>query len=575
MSHAEPRFPRRRRRKAVCALLLAAGAATVAWPAMLAAQDAGVGTTAASTLLKPKGGAAGKTGTATTGGNAPTLAGTASATAPAYQPVSPGAVPDAPGPSADTPAGASAQNDDGSAGSLSGDPSGAASLAPAAAAPGPASGETTAAVPSRRRQATAAADQVPEPANQRQRTVDYDDRQPLDPRADRTGAIETPRPKPEDDPFAPVGIPFGTFVLRPSIEQGLTATTNASAGPDGKSAILSETTLRLNAASDWATNSATIDAYGNFRESLSGERLHDASGRIDGTLNLDLDHEWRATAKAGYEIAPESASSPVVIGDVASQPTRQSLDGSLAIAKDIGRLRFGLTGAAARDTYGDASLLGGGVLSQKDRNETLYTTTLRGGYQISPALTPFAEVEVGRRVYDQRIDDDGYQRSADRLGLRAGTELNLGEKLNGEVSAGWLSESPDDNRLATISGASVNADLKWSPERGTIIGLTGTTTVEGTTTPGETGDLLYSGQLTAERRIRSDLTANAALGLGWRDYAGSNDHDTIMSAEAGLTWWLNRYVGLSTRVRYEKLESTLPGRNYDAAGVFAGIKVQR
>ncbi len=364
-------------------------------------------------------------------------------------------------------------------------------------------------------------------------------------------------------------------MLRPSIEQGLTATSNANNAPGGTSAVLSETTLRLNATSDWASNSATIDALGNLRESLSGASLHDASGSINGTLNLDLENEWRATAKAGYEIAPESASSPVVIGDVASQPTRQSFDGSLAISKDIGKLRFGLTGAAARDTYGDASLLGGGVLSQKDRNETLYTTTLRGGYAISPALTPFAEVEVGRRLYDQRIDDDGYQRSANRLGIRAGTELDLGEKLNGEISAGWLSESPDDARLAAISGASVNADLKWSPERGTVIGLAGTTTVEGTTTPGETGDLLYSGQLTAERRIRSDLTANAALGLGWRTYTGTDGHDMIMSAEAGLTWWLNRYVGLSTKARYEKLESNLPGRNYDSASIFAGIKVQR
>jgi hypothetical protein len=474
--------------------------------------------------------------------------------------------------------GAAAQDDSGAADALSAEPADAVSLAPAVAAPpAPTTDEATTAMPARKRPAAAdpEADQTPELTNQRQRTIDYAERQPLDPRADRTGAIETPRPKPEDDPFAPVGIPFGTFVLRPSIEQGLTATSNASTGPGGRSAILSETTLRLNATSDWVQNSATIDASGNFRESVSGQSLHDARGRIDGTLTLDLDHEWRATAKAGYEIAPESASSPVDIGDVASQPIDQSFDGSLAISKDIGKLRFGLTGAAQRDTYGDADLLGGGTLSQKDRNETLYTTTLRGGYEISPALTPFAEVEIGRRLYDQRVDDDGYRRSADRLGIRAGTELDLGEKLNGEISAGWLSESPDDKRLTSISGASVNADLKWSPERGTIIGLTGTTTIEGTTTAGETGSMLYSGQLTGERRIRSDLTANAALGLGWRDYAGSDGHDTIMSAEAGLTWWLNRYVGLSTRARYERLESNLPGRDYDAASIFAGIKVQR
>ena len=58
-----------------------------------------------------------------------------------------------------------------------------------------------------------------------------------------------------------------------------------------------------------------------------------------------------------------------------------------------------------------------------------------------------------------------------RLGARAGVKVDMGEKLAGEFSAGWLREAIDDNRLEANSGASVNADLKWSPERGTIIGL--------------------------------------------------------------------------------------------------------
>jgi len=571
MSHAEPQHPRRWRRRSVHALLLAAGTAMLVEPLPLAAQQANTGGNPNDPFLLSAGnGTAIRPGTGQVGiGTAGRGSASPAAAAAPYQPVSAGAVADPNDPAA---GGAVDSGPFGGDAADTGEPS----LVPAVAAPVPPSGtddQTTATT--RARTGAGAAEAAPEPANRRAPTIDSEERQPLDPRAERTGAIEAPRVRPDDDPFAAVGIPFGTFVLRPTIEQGLTATTNASGGPEGRSAILSETTLRLNAVSDWARHSATIDASGTFRESLSGERLHEARGRVEGTLDLDLDNEWRAIAKAAYEIAPESASSPVVIGNVESQPTRQSLDGSLAIRKDIGKLRFGLTGAAEHDAYGDARLSGGGVLSQKERDFTLYTTTLRGGYEVSPALTPFAEVEVGRRLYDQRFDTSGYQRSADRLGIRAGTELDLGEKLNGEVSAGWLSENPDDSRLTAISGASVNADLKWSPERGTIIGLTGSTTVEGTTTAGDTGSMLYSGRLTGERRIRSDLTANAALGLDWRDYAGSDGHDLIMSAEAGLTWWLNRYVGLSTRARYEKLQSNLPGRDYDAASVFAGIKVQR
>ncbi|MER9947009.1 outer membrane beta-barrel protein [Mesorhizobium sp. M0047] len=414
-----------------------------------------------------------------------------------------------------------------------------------------------------------------ETANRRALTIDSADKQKLDPGAKRTDAIEGQKKKPEDDPFAATGVKWGSFVIRPTIEQGLTATSNGDSSNAGKPALLSETALRFSAASDWRENSATIDGYGLFRETVSGYPVHNEQGRIEGQLNVDLDNELRAIAKLGYEAVPESASSPDAIAGVSKQPLRQTVNGSLAVEKHIGKMQYTLTGAVSHDFYGDAKLSNGTSLSQKDRDSTLYTATLRTGYEISPALTPFTEIEVGRRAYDQRIDNEGFERSSTRLGARAGLALDMGEKLSGEFSAGWLREAIDDKDLDAISGATVNADLKWSPERGTTIGLTGRTTVEPTTTANESGDILYSGRLTAERQIRANLTGNAALGLDWRDYVGIDGHDRIWSAEAGLTWWLNRYAGLTTRVRTEQLTSNLPGRDYTANSIFLGVKLQR
>lgn len=414
-----------------------------------------------------------------------------------------------------------------------------------------------------------------EAANRRAATIDSVDKQKLDPGAERTASIEGQNKKAEDDPFAATGVKWGSFVIRPTIEQGVTATSNGDSSSAGKSALLSETALRFSAASDWRENSATIDGYGLFSETISGYPVHNAQGRIEGQLNVDLDNELRAIAKLGYEAVPETASSPNAIAGVSTQPLRQTIDGSLGLEKAVGKMQYTVTGAVSHDFYGDAQLSDGTSLSQKDQDSTLYTATLRTGYEISPALTPFAEIEVGRRIYDQRIDNEGFERSSTRLGARAGLQLDMGEKLSGEFSAGWLREAIDDKSLEAISGATVNADLKWSPERGTTIGLTGKTTVETTTTAGESGDILYSGRLTGERQIRANLTGNAALGLDWRDYVGIDGHDRILSAEAGLTWWLNRYAGLTTRVRTEKLTSNLPGRDYTANSIYLGLKVQR
>jgi hypothetical protein len=279
--------------------------------------------------------------------------------------------------------------------------------------------------------------------------------------------------------------------------------------------------------------------------------------------------------KASYLRGPEAASSPVVIVGTLSRPTRQIFTGSLGLEKNAGKFLFGVTGAVEHQRFSDAELSTGGSVSQADRNFTLATAALRGGYEISPSLTPFVEFEVGRRFYEQQLDSAGYDRSANRMAARAGVEFDFTEKLTGEVKAGWLMEKPDDARLATIQGFTLDGDLRWSPVRGTIVSLNGVTTVEGTTTPGESGSILYSARLGLERQMRADLTGNIALGAGYRDYAGSGDRDTIFSAEAGLTWWANRYLGVTGRARHEVLDSTLPDRDAKTTSVFLGIKIQR
>lgn len=397
----------------------------------------------------------------------------------------------------------------------------------------------------------------------------------LDAGSDRADAIESLGRRSDEKPFEAVGIRAGTFILRPSVEQGVTYTTNADSSPDGGESVQSETTLRLNAVSDWSQNRASLDAYGIFDKALSGEDVDEKEGGIDAVMELDLSHEYKLKSTAGYSFKPESASSPVLLGNVTEQPLRHNFNTSLGLSKDLGKLEFGVTARADRNVYDDADVVGGGTLDQSDRNSTLATVALRTGYEISPAIKPFAELEVGRRMYDEQLDAAGYERSADRLAARAGLELDMREKLTGEFSAGWLRESFDDNRLETISGLNLNADLRWSPERETTVGLNASTSVEGTTTAGESGSVLHTGKLSVERQVRSNLTANAALGLDYRTYSGTGDHDLKWSAELGATWWLNRYAGLTGRLRHEQQTSDLPGRDYKADSVFVGIKVQR
>ena len=392
---------------------------------------------------------------------------------------------------------------------------------------------------------------------------------------ERVGAIEGLDREAEEDPYAALGIRTGTFILYPEVEQGLSWSSNADSSSGGGEAVLSETTLRLNAQSDWSRHSAQIEAFGTYRKSLSGVDISEFSGGITAGLRLDLANGFAANAGFEYNVTPETATSAVVIPGTVSQPLLHALTGTLGIAREEGKLRFAATGQVERLIYGDAELGGGGVLSQRERNSTLATATLRTGYEVSPAFVPFVEVEIGRRIMDLRVDTAGFARSANRYAVRAGVELDLGDKLTGEIAAGLVTETPDDSRLEAVEGISALAALVWSPSRGTTVNLDASTTIETATQAGVSGSILYDANFSVERQLRANLTGNVTAGLGYREFSGSSEHDLIMDFEMGLTWWLNRNFGITGRGGYEVVDSNAAGRDAETASVFLGVRYRR
>src|SRR5690606_23918997 len=133
----------------------------------------------------------------------------------------------------------------------------------------------------------------------------------------------------------------------------------------------------------------------NWRKSLSGEHINEIEGGVNGELRLDLGYDLDATATAGYRVREESASSPSAIAGVEDRPLRHTFNCSHGLARDVGKMRVGLTGDCVRNIYDDATLTDGTSVSQADRDSTLATAKLRLGYEMSPALRPFIEAEAG------------------------------------------------------------------------------------------------------------------------------------------------------------------------------------
>ena len=391
----------------------------------------------------------------------------------------------------------------------------------------------------------------------------------------RVGSIEGLGKDKDKETYDAPGIAAGEFTLRPTLKQGLTWTSNADSSATSKGAIFSETELKIRAQSNWSRHKLNFEATGALRKTLSGQVKSDPTFGLQVDFGLDVSTAVQVTGLASWSHAKESALAPAGFTSPYTRPDLDTLRATLGVAYDPGLIGVTATAQVTRQTYGNAKDSAGITVPQGDRNNTFASLTLRGSYDMSPSLTPFVEAEVGRRFYDHTVDTAGTKHSANRYGIRAGVAANLGEKLSGEIAAGWLMENIDDATLKDVSGVDLKGTLNWSPMRGTNVAFTLGTVVEGATSVSSSGSILYSSGASVIRTVRPNLELNFGAGADWRDYAGTGSSETILSAEAGATYFFNRYAGLNARLRHERILTSDLTRKRSTSSVYVGVTLRR
>ncbi len=375
----------------------------------------------------------------------------------------------------------------------------------------------------------------------------------------------------QDDPFAPVGIRVGKFILYPELIQTLGASTNLDDKPNGASGVFSETTLSSRLLSDWSSNEAEFNSNLTYRRNFAGDTPDDPSATADGRLRLDIDRLTTATLRGAIDYRREDA------GDVndafqsaQTRPEVLNLSGSGAVAREFGRLTVTGTGTVARQSY---SKLPDGAL---DQNLTTLTASLRTGYELSPALAPFVEASLGRRIYDVNNTPgvDSIERNSLVPSARLGIALDLAEKLAGEVAVGYAVNLPDDDSLNSHGAPTIDANLIWSPRRGTDVTLAARSTFspqsDGRST---TVDYETSLALRHTATARTDLTASVT-GLYSDSDQPSND-EFLLTGDLGFNYWLSRYMALTGLYTHRQNFSQQRGQDYASDTVQLGIRLQR
>jgi len=392
---------------------------------------------------------------------------------------------------------------------------------------------------------------------------------------DRVGTVDDSPLNTATDETAVPGFMLGSLILRPTLAERVVHE-SIDYGASKTSRVYSETTLSGTLQSDWSRHQLTVDGSGTFQKNLSGTGTEFPSANVDARLDLDLLNDMTGILGAGYSYSQESRTDPNAIAGATTQSGIHELRASIGLQKDLGVLRGTTSLEVTRRIYGDATSATGNSIVVDDRDTLGGELTARIGYVVSPALIPFLEASVGRENYDQRIDNTGSERSSTTYGARAGAEFNFGEKLSGELAAGYVLRSIDDANLSDLSGLTLDGEVNWSPRRGTNLMAGLSTSLESATTAGESGSVVYGVDTALTQQIHSAVVARLGASAGIRDYDARSGRSNQKSygVSSGLTWTINRYLDLEADASYTR--TTEPGvTDEETTRVGLGLRLRR
>ncbi len=379
-------------------------------------------------------------------------------------------------------------------------------------------------------------------------------------------------PTPEADPFAPTGFRIGTFEANATLEQAVGYSSNLSGQVGGNGGAFSQTNARLSLTSDWSRHElqTTIDA--GYRRPFNSDEINEPSLLLNSALRLDLADGYTLTGAGFYTLGTQGFTSSTLAPGAVDNPLTHSYGGSLELAQAVRRLQFTLRGSVERDIFTNADLGGGVTVSQSDRNNTDYGIAARVGYEISTAVTPFVEASYTLREFDRTIDRNGNRRDSDIYALQGGVELDFGEKLQGEIALGYLTEQFTDAALNDLNTFTLNGNLQWSPERETTVGLTVGTQTNSSITADENGSVLYNARLDFERQITARLGINAFADI---EIETNDENDRTYQFGFGTEYWVSRFMALTADVEYGQFTSDDPNSGFNEISGRMGVRLQR
>lgn len=382
------------------------------------------------------------------------------------------------------------------------------------------------------------------------------------------------------DPYVPIGMRLGSFLLFTEAEIGTILTDNVLAtDTDTHSDVAFEVAPDIRLESNWSRHffSAQFTAdrswYRDFE--VEDDRIYQATleGRLDVTrrTHLELEAEKSMT---------QAGRNSISLTDIAGNQINLN-EQHLTAAADhtFNRLTLKLTGTVAQYDYDDEAtdpdLFGENEVPFLDiRDYREDELKLRSTYELSSKTGVFMEGSINEREYKQPISSEGLRRGSSGYVLLSGMTFQLTGRLTGEISAGWGQQQSIEESFSPIEGFLLNGDIIWQPTPLTKVEFIARSEIAETTLTDSFGAVDRYYEVSLQHAFWRYLILGTYVSYEIADYVDDPQIDQRLKEGLTAEYYFNPYFSVYGRYEHTDFFSTDEESDFVENEVRLGVRVR-
>jgi len=381
----------------------------------------------------------------------------------------------------------------------------------------------------------------------------------------------TTRPRPEYDPL---GIRYEGFYFYPKWTQTEVFDDNIFAVPSGTTSdLISVFSPAFQVRSDFNQHAISLGGRADLGRYMinPGENYDDWA--IFGDGRLDILRNAGVVGAITFARRHEDRGSPDDVNG--KNPTEfYALAPSLGAYWQLNRFSIRAETGLTRYDYEDVTSSQGFTIDQDDRDRTEYEGGARFGYEIVPNYEAFIRGTFNNRVYNNKVDNDGFRRSNHGFAIDVGTALDLTGVIFGNVFVGYHKQYYQDSRFEPTSGVDFGADVTWNVTRLTTVKALVERRTEETTLNGASGYNSMNFGASVDHELLRNVILSAAGSYQINNYDGIDRDDDLIRADVGGKYLINRYAAIGLAYNFLNRNSTAPGEDFTINQVLLTLDLQ-